>query len=204
MKNTKEARNAVLSVVFGDGYVSKDGAVKLTHCEKQLDFLQWKREYLLSYGICCGEIVHFDNNGYPGVKMVCRATRWTKLLRKILYKNGNRKQVFTRKILNRLTPKHIAIWYMDDGGLSQKKRNGTVVANELMLNTHTTKENNQTIIDYFKELHGISFTQVKNKGHYRLRCGTKEARKFLILVKEWVEQVPSMAHKLNIKAEYRV
>ena len=49
-------------------------------------------------------------------------------------------------MLNRLNALGIAIWYMDDGGLSQKKRNGVVHANELMLNTGLSKENNQIII----------------------------------------------------------
>ena len=41
---------------------------------------------------------------------------------------------------------------MDDGGLSQKKRNGVIYANELMLNTGLQKDDNQIIIDYFKEV----------------------------------------------------
>ena len=61
------------------------------------------------------------------------------------------------------------------------------------------KENNQIIIDYFCDVWDISFTQVKNRGHYRIRCGTKEARKFLAVVQEYVSQVPCMIHKLNIK-----
>ena len=116
-----------------------------------------------------------------------------------MYKDGY-KNIYNRKLLNRLSAIHVAIWYMDDGGLSQKKRNGTIQANDLMLNTHTIQENNQVIIDYFKQVWDVSFTQVKNKGHYRLRCGTKEARKFLNIVREFVSQVPSMAHKLNVKS----
>ena len=92
---------------------------------------------------------------------------------------------------------------MDDGGLSQKKRNGAVYANELMLNTCTTRSNNDVLIKYFLEVWDIKFTQVLNRGHYRLRCGTKEARKFIALVKPYVSEVASMQHKLNvIEREY--
>ena len=39
--------------------------------------------------------------------------------------------------LDNLTPLSLAIWYMDDGGLSQQKdKNGNIKANDLMLNTH--------------------------------------------------------------------
>ena len=52
---------------------------------------------------------------------------------------------------------------MDDGGLSQQKdKDGHVKANELMLNTGLQKEDNQIIINYFKEVWNIHFTQVKN------------------------------------------
>jgi hypothetical protein len=144
-------------------------------------------------------VTFFDNSGYDGCTSRVYGTRWGKLLRKVMYLDG-KKNIYQRKLLNRLSPIHLAIWYMDDGGLSQKKKNGVVHANDLMINTHTTKENNQIIIDYFQEVWGIKFTQCLNKGHYRLRCGTKEARKFLDIIREYVSQVPSMAHKLNIKS----
>lgn len=73
-----------------------------------------------------------------------------KMFRRILYKPN--KRIAQRKLLNRLTPLGLAIWYMDDGGLSQKKRNGVIYANELMLNTWLQKDDNQIIIDYFKEV----------------------------------------------------
>lgn len=76
---------------------------------------------------------------------------------------------------------------MDDGGLSQKKRNGKVHANDLILNTHLSKEENQVIIDYFKEEWDIHFTQIKNKNRYRLRCGTREARKFISIVEPYIK-----------------
>ena len=199
MKFNRNSRNALLSVILGDGYLHKNGSGSIVHCLRCEDYIQWKRKYLLSEGVSCGEVNRFDNSGYPGVKLYINTSKWGKLLRKILYPN-NVKNYYSRKLLNRLSAKHLAIWYMDDGGLSQKKRDGEVYANELMLNTHTTKENNQVIIDYFIDVWDVRFTQVKNKGFYRLRCGTKEARKFLAIIREYVSQVPSMAHKLNIKS----
>ena len=195
----KEARNALISIILGDGYLNKDGSMGIVHCERQKDFLEWKIRYLKSLDIKCGELKLFNNGGFPAYKVYINVTRWGKLLRRIIHKDGY-KNIFNRKLLNRLSPIHIAIWYMDDGGLSQKKRNGKVHSNDLMLNTHTTKENNQILIDYFLEEWGVKFTQVKNKGHYRLRCGTIEARKFISIVREFVIQIPSMAHKINIKS----
>lgn len=199
MKFNKNSRNALISVILGDGYLTKTGAATITHCIKQKDYLDWKVNYLRSCGFKCNDPKLKNNNGFDGCIAYINTTKWGKLLRKILYPEG-KKNIYKRKILNRLSPIHLAIWYMDDGGLSQKMRNGIVHANDLMLNTHTTKENNQVIIDYFSDVWDIKFTQCLNRGSYRLRCGTKEARKFLDIVREYVSQVPSMAHKLNIKS----
>lgn len=198
MKKTVISRNAILGVILGDGHVSKDGSVSVLHTTKNLDYLEWKLKYLRDSGVKCCEIRHIDNNGFPGACFRVSSTRWGKFLRKFLYSSGG-KNFYKRKLLNRLDPVHIAIWYMDDGSLSQKKRNGIVHANDLTISTYTTKENNQIIIDYFYEVYGVKFSQRKNKNAYLLRCGTKEARKFLDIVRVYVEQVPSMAHKLHIK-----
>lgn len=198
MKFNKNARNALISIVLGDGHIGVGGNCSMVHSTKQLDYLQWKQKYLNCMGVPNGEIKFFDNSGFPGCKLYVNVSRWGKLLRRFLWKDGY-KNIYNRKLLNRLDPIHIAIWYMDDGGLSQKKKNGIICANDLMLNTHTTIENNNILIDYFIEVWGVKFTQVKNKGHYRLRCGTHQARIFLDIVREYVSQIPSMSHKLNIK-----
>ena len=194
----KSSRNMLLGAILGDGHLSKTGDGLILHCAAQKDYLEWKLKLLIKCGVNCSDIHYKNNSGFPAYLFRIRTSKWGKFLRRYMYKDGY-KNIYNRKILNRLSAIHIAIWYMDDGGLSQKKSNGIVCANDLMLNTHTTKENNQVIIDYFKEKWDIAFTQVKNRGHYRLRCGTREARKFLNIVREYVSQVPSMAHKLKIK-----
>jgi len=199
MKTTKDSRTAFLSTILGDGWITKTGNAEIKHCAAQKDYLEWKRNYLTSQGVPCGDIKYKLNNGFDSYTLYIKTTRYGKLYRKIIYKGGY-KNIYNRKLLNRFSRIHLAIWYMDDGGLSQKKQNGIVTANDLMINTHTTKENNQVLIDYFKDVWGINFSQVKNRGHYRLRCGTKEARKFIELVQEYVSQVPSMRHKLNVKS----
>lgn len=200
MKFNKKSRDLILSIAWGDGYVSKQGDVIIKHSVSQSDYVYWKRHLLSSNGIKVSDIVQMNNGKNDCQYFRINVTPYGKLLRRIFYKDGY-KNIYQRKLLKRITPQHLAIWYMDDGGLSQLKRNGNVVGNELMLNTHTTKENNQILINYFLEVWGIKFSQVKNRGWYRLRCGTKEARKFIKIVEFYVSQIPSMAHKLNVKPE---
>lgn len=197
-KRNRETRDLVLAMSIGDGCITSNGYLSFIHGKKQKEYLEWKIWLLHKYGITTTKVEKFNNNGYIGYRARTYTHNFIKVFRRILYKPS--KNIANRKILNRLTPLGIAIWYMDDGGLSQKKRNGIVHANELMLNTGLSKEDNQIIIDYFKEVWNIKFNQYKNKGVYRLACGTKEARKFVEIVKPYVEQVPSMLYKINVKS----
>lgn len=196
-------RNKILiyGMTIGDGYIHKrDCYLQIIHQEKQREYLVWKRQLLIDNGFPCGEIISFNNNGFPSVKTQTKMDKnFFKPIRKEIYTPYKH---FTREILNLFTPLELTIWYFDDGGISQKRRNGKIVANDLMINTGLQKEDNQVYIDYFKESWGIHFSQVKNHNCYRLRCGTKEARKFIDIIKPYAEQVPSMRYKLLVKERY--
>lgn len=194
----RESRLLFLSMMIGDGYINPKGYSTILHCGRCRDYVEWKWLLLKRAGFSLTPISLINNNGFPACTFSIRTTRIAKLYRRILYSTGTH-HWYRRKLLNKLEPIHIAILYMDDGGLSQKKKDGVVTANDLMINTHTTKENNQVLIDYFYEVWGIKFTQVLNRGRYRLRCGTKEARKFIKIVEPYVSLIPSMSHKLAVK-----
>ena len=138
----------MLGMSLGDGSL-QSGRLSITHCEAQYEYLVWKQKLLRSCGIKTREISKFNNNGHIGYKLKTDRYDFIKAIESLLYCP---KKTITRKILDKLTPLEIAIWYMDDGGLSQKKQDGVVVANDLMLNTGLQKEENQTIIDYFLEV----------------------------------------------------
>lgn len=197
MKTSKDIRQLVLFMSIGDGCLNSNGYLSIRHCEAQKDYLEWKKN-LFKNSLLTTECYFVANNGYGGYEFRSKTYKFIKLYRRIFYNNG-KKNIANRRLLDKLTPLGLSIWYMDDGGLSQKKRDGVIVANDLILNTHLTKENNQIIIDYFNQRWNIKFTQVKNRGLYRLRCGTQEARKFIKIVEPYVSQVESMSHKLKVK-----
>ena len=191
------------ALALGDGYVynKRDKRLKhrpsyagivFSHSLKQLPYLEFKRNILLNFFGNCPSIREFRNNGYPGVTLTKGDVVFKKIHAK-LYPNNVK--TISRDILNMFDAECLAIWYMDDGGLGVKKRNGKIHAFDLILNTHTTTDQNQIMIDYFKEVWDVQFTQVKNKGHYRLRCGTKEAKKFIQIVKPFI--LPMFAYKID-------
>lgn len=197
MKVTSKERLLLLSMVLGDGSINKNGYFSVRHCLAQEEYIKWKY-CLLSGSIKLSEIYYVSNNGYGSFEFRTKVYKFIKRYRNIIYSNGGKKLSHLR-FLNKLEPLHLAIWYMDDGSLTQKKRNGLIHANELYINTYISKDENQLLIDYFKEKWSIYFHQSKNKGKYRLRCSTREARKFLKIVEPYVSQVKCMKHKLAVK-----
>jgi hypothetical protein len=106
------------------------------------------------------------------------------------------KKRFSRQILNYLTPLGIAIWYMDDGSLSLKKREGKVHGREIHLNTYCSLEEARIIQVYFEEVWDVAWTIVPNKGLFRLRMGSNEAKKLFKIIEPNV--VPMMKYKTDL------
>lgn len=192
-------KSLLIAMCIGDGHIAKDPNSKscsliIRHSTKQIEWIEKKHKLIVSIlGGYVPKLTKFNNSGYPGIKF-SKSSKYFRVLRKWIYPN-NKKNI-SRYILNKLDEEGIAIWYMDDGGLSAKRRNGKIHAYDLFLNTHLTIEENQIIIDYFKEVWNINFQQVKNKGRYRLRMGTKEIRKFIPLISKYI--IPSMQYKITI------
>lgn len=193
----------LIGMAIGDGYISSrkskkynytQNSISFIHSEKQKEFIEYKAEKLHSiFGGKCPNINFFYNNGYPAYRMI-KTHKYLRIIYKLMYPSG--KKYISRKCLEYLTPEAIAIWYMDDGNLAKKKRNGKIHAYELYLNTFVTDEEHDAIISYFKEKWDVSFSKVKNNGGYRLRCGTIEAKKFIKIIERFI--IPSMQYKIDI------
>lgn len=189
-QTNKEKRAILLGLAIGDGniYCNKRGAgITIRHCDAQLDYLKHKVSLLEAIYKTPIKIIRVQN-GNQISKGDCKHFR---IYRKWLYPNGIKT---ISRVLKFLTIQSIALWYMDDGSLTAKKRDGKIHSYELTLNTYVDKEENQKIIDWFLSNYNIRFTQTKGKGKYRLRMGTREARRFCSLIRPYI--IPSMEYKL--------
>lgn len=193
MKITKEIRRNALFMAFGDGCIEKHGNLTIKHCIKQKEYLLYK--YKLIKSLCNHLPVEITNNTFKAFKLTTKCFDFLKLYRRVLYPNN--KKTLTRKLLNKLTPLGIYLWYLDDGGMSKRKIRTGYAIKEIMLNTGLNKTNNQIIIDYFKEVWKVSFSQVKNHNQYRLRCGKIEGEKFLKIFSKYHNDVISMKYKID-------
>ena len=208
-KITKESRNLLIALLLGDGTISNNNVFKLSHCKEQRDYLEWKIKQLKEAGLRNNGLKEYISvKGYNIGKKVyytqLNIVPFIKVLRRVFYKPY--KKLGNRKLLNRLDAKGIAIWYMDDGHINYRKTNGKVHGFYIKIATCIPKEELQIIIDYFKEVWDIEFYMFhegKKENSYSLCCGTKEGIKFINIVKPYVEQVPSMIHKIQYDLSQR-
>lgn len=198
----KVEKATLVGLVLGDGHIDcsknkgiyTNSAITFIHCKKQKEYLEWKADLLYKiFGGNKPKVIEFTNNGYNGVKMM-KSNKYFRILHKYLYKNG--RKTIPLKTLNRLTPLALAIWWMDDGCLFAKKRNNKIHAWELYLNTYLSDEENQIIINYFQQRWNILWKINHDKGRSRLRCSTKEGRKFLNIIRPIVNKIQCMQYKV--------
>lgn len=208
-KIIKESRNLLIGLLIGDGTISNNNVFKLAHSKEQKDYLEWKIKQLKDSGIRNNGLkTYISSNGYNKGKEVyytqLNIIPFIKVLRRVVYKPF--KKLGNRKLLNRLSAREIAIWYMDDGHINYRKTKNRIHGFYIKIATCLPKEELQIIIDYFKEVWDIQFYMFhegKKENSYSLCCGTKEGIKFINIVKQYVEQVPSMKYKIEYDLSQR-
>lgn len=206
-KINKESRNLLIGLLLGDGTISNNYVFKLSHCEQQRDYLEWKIKLLGNNGIRANGIKEYIftcgyNSGKKVLYTQLSIIPFIKVLRRVFYRP--KKILGNRKLLNRLSAQEIAIWYMDDGCINIRKSKNKIHGFYIRIATCLPEKELQVIIDYFKEVWNISFYKIsEGKGTYSLCCGTKEGIKFINIVKPYVQQVPSMIHKIQYNLSQR-
>lgn len=193
----KIEKSLLFALALGDGYVRLHKGsyqLQITHSVKQLSLLNFKislLEDILQKNIYFREI---NQQGYKSYRLEVYHP-YFKIIRRLLYPDG--KKLISAKILDKInTPQCIAIWYMDDGSLYSKRRNGKIHAFELVISTYCSEEEAKLIVDFFYRFYNLNFTLKRNKGKFSIRCGTKEAKKFIELVRPYI--IKEFSYKITM------
>lgn len=194
----QEKRGAVIGMILGDGHIRpKRYTISISHSEKQKEYLFFKKEILetiqKSKISLCGRTTYLNGKKYFSVRLETRKIPMYRVLHKRFHPNGLKE--VKRDLLNQLTPLGIAIWFMDDGSTTFKKKEGKIHGVETVLHTYLSKEQNEIIVKYFQEVWNIKWGLNKSKGKYRLRMGTKEAKKFVKIIEPHI--ISSMKYKID-------
>ncbi|NEP60099.1 MAG: DNA endonuclease [Symploca sp. SIO2G7] len=188
-----EQRGILVGMLLGGGTRRKQNFF-IQHSSKQEKYIFFKKELLEQI---TGKPVNIrrwqTSKGYNQICLEPKLIPLTRVLIKKLYKAGTK--TITRPFLNLLTPQGIAIWFMDNGSKSYKKREGKVCSVTLNLNTFISKEENETIVAYFQQMWGFKWGLSKDKTNYRLRMGTREGKKFITFISPYIHE--SMLYKIQ-------
>ena len=162
--------------------------LRVHHGEKQKEYVFWKYKILEDLVLREPQESLWDNP-----KRNLHEVSWyfhTKslqefgILHRYFYKNGAK--VFPEDIVDVLTPKMIAVWFMDDG--SNNGENTTI-------STHSfSKEEQVRIVKFLQTRHSITATIVKDRTKYKLAIGKHEYKKFINIVRPFI--IPSMTYKI--------
>lgn len=196
----QEAEQVLLGSLLGDGclHINKKNREKNakfyeSHSIKQKSYLLWKKiilQYFLIIKIRdeIKGIYHISNLRSLSNSILNK-------YHKLFYPNG--KKIVTEEILNKLKPLGLAVWYADDGNYSYRSKN-------IVLSTHNFGyKGNILIINWFKEKYNIKWIMAKSNSKskycYFLRLNCNESKKFINLIKPYVQEC--MNYKLGLDKE---
>ncbi len=180
MKISKEDRDNLIACSLGDGYLYKKGQLEIYHSLKQRDLVEYKYSLLKKYVSYKNLHTKERKNGKPLYGFRTKSNKFTRCLRKIIYKGTSKKHV-TEKILNRLSLKHLGLLWMDDGSryVHKDKETGKIKSITYEFSTCCSEKDADIYISWIYNLTGVTFRKVLRKGkYYSLRLSTKEGKVF--------------------------
>ena len=219
MKLTEKDMSILIGLLLGDGYINISGSIAIEHGEKQKDYCIYKAKLL--HSVCGGKDIkvheyikkysilknkkQFKESHFTTYKFTKQSKSFIPV-RELLYDSNTLKKHITKEIIQYLNLEAIALWWMDDGCLTKKYtyRNGEKIhcGYTLKFCTYLPKEQNEIIQKFFRDNYQMEWNVVKADGakddsQWMLRCGSIEGRKFLNIIREYIEKnVPSMSYKV--------
>lgn len=178
----------LLACCLGDGSLNSRGTLKILHCEKQKEYLQYKASLFNKQDCIKPKLQKNQYKSYYFEKGTYNNQDNGREVRKKLYGVMGHKY-FSESIVSEIDKFCIAILYCDDGSLIPKKKKGQIHAYNLTISTYCSYEECERLVKRIKQLFEVNFHICKDKNKFLIRCGTKEARKFIPQIKE---QLPKL------------
>ena len=196
-------------MVLGDGYLGRntfrDGVQRgnwkldIAHSEKQLPYLEHKKE--IANDLFCYElpirkrVMSANGKQYPVVRMQTRTHSRLSFIGKRIYINGTKR--ISDWALDNITDQGFAIWYMDDGCLAIRKRKDGYTRTSIILGTYGfPKDDVEKLRNWLSEK-GYDFGMHQHKsGGWYLERALSKLPGFI----EWLAPhvAPSMEYKFGI------
>jgi len=163
--------------------------LRIQHGDKQKDYVFWKYQILKSF-VSKGPrkiMVWYDrkrNKKHYSWYFHTRSSEKFGLLHQYFYRDGVK--ILPENISKLITPRVLAIWFMDDGSNTEKS---------FTLNTHCFSLKEQVrIVRLLKNRYDVSPTIVKDRTKHKIAIGRLEYEKFTRIVEPFI--LPSMIYKI--------
>ena len=201
-KLSKNQKSLLIGLLIGDGTICSNYVFKLSHAKEQLEYLKWKIKLLNDCNIKTNGIKKYIskcgfNTGKEVIYSQLAIIPTIKALRRSVYIPN---KTITKKLLNWLTEREIAIWYMDDGyiNINQSKQRNSI-QHTIKISTCTDKSTVEIITKYFKEKWNIDFSSWEERpGKYSIKTISEDnVSKFVKIIKPYILQVPSLLYKIR-------
>lgn len=214
-ENLEFIKDALLGTIIADGSIEKqrtsgvkgvNAPLEITHTSKNLDYIKFIGSLLNKLNISYSITEHNKNTEdkkYQLFRLYTERTNWFKELRDLIY-DDNRIKKFPEQIYKRFNKLSLYLLYMDDGTLRVRFYPGTSKIREarisLCLDSFSYEEMlgfKKYLEDYWGIKTGIyrhSKNLPINRG-FRLWTNTENTKKFMELINEYYDLVPSMKYK---------
>lgn len=182
--------DVLVGSLLGDGSISRCGRGLRYECEQKesmKEYVEWLSREMNEYGLKIGERNRTRKlNGYEwkykSYRVISKSHKDIKLAREMFYPEG--RKTVTEEWLGMLTPKSLAVWYMDDGSYDYNKNTIQIRTDSFTLKEHHLIQN------YFNNIHDIQISiakygKGKNKKYY-LYFPRHEAKKFLEITHHYI------------------
>lgn len=200
----------VIGTVLGDSSLIKKkrshvAYFKCRHCKKQLQLIKFKEAIVKQIHPTKTNLKQSSRGDYQ-LNTNC-IIYYDKLFNK--FYDINKTKIVTNKLLKKLTPLGLAVWYMDDGQLClqyDKQDRTKIKSRRARLWTLSfSYEEHLLIKDYFKSKWDIEtkIYKVKKKGgvKFYIEFNSTNFQKFREIIKNYI--VPDMLYKIDLKYDTR-
>ena len=200
-KVSKEVKSLLVAMLLGDGTISNNYVFKLCHSSDQEEYLLWKISQLNNLGIKNNGLKRYvSSTGYNIGKGVIYTQLSIqpiiKVLRRVVYTPT---KTISRKLLNWLDEKGLAIWFMDDGCINvNTSQQRSSIQHTIKIATCVDLKTVEIIIKYFKERWNITMRKFFEGSGFSIATSSEEdCKKFVEIVKPYVKEVPSLLYKVR-------
>ncbi len=190
---TQRQKDIAVGSLLGDAYLRPSGnayALSFIHGEKQLDYLNWKREEFQNFVTQEGNYrreTKFHGN-HPTYAFNTISHPYLLELHNICYSTG--KKDISAEWCNLVTPLSLAVWYMDDGSINKRYKTIVLCTNSF------SREGQTLLIDLLSNRFGVeAVLEPRRNNQTVLRINASQRYRFLDLVSPYI--VDCMSYKLG-------